>query len=102
MGRDLMKHCFLFMCSFCVFAASLPAGADAPPCRYTISNGTVYDSLTKLTWQQAVASGSYDLSQAVNYCSGLTLAGGGWRVPKVSELLTIVDRTRYSPAIDPT
>jgi hypothetical protein len=78
------------------------AHADAPPCRYTVSNGTVYDARTKLGWQQAVDGGSYTQSAAVTYCMGLTLAGGGWRLPKVAELLTIVDATTFNPSIDLT
>jgi hypothetical protein len=96
-----MKRRFLFACWLWSLAMALPAGADAPPCRYTIANGTVYDARTKLTWQQTVGAGTYAQAQAVSYCTSLPLAGGGWRLPKVSELLTIVDATRFNPAIDP-
>lgn len=81
---------------------TLLARADAPAGRYTIANGTVYDTKTKLTWQQAVPSGTYILADAKAYCSGLSLAGTGWRVPTVRELQTIVDESRRDPAIDPT
>ncbi len=74
----------------------------APPGRYTFpANGTVYDTRTKLTWQQTADDLHY-VSQpdALAACAGLTLDGGGWRAPKVSELLTIVDPTEGGPAID--
>jgi hypothetical protein len=33
---------------------------------------------------------------------GLILANGGWRLPTRAELLTLVDPTKYNPAIDAT
>ncbi len=92
---------------------SLPhtALADAPPGRYTVSAGTVYDTRTNLTWQQAVPTApvvagcsgtSCTQAGAVAYCTGLSLPGNGWRLPNIRELLTLVDPTKYNPAIDPT
>lgn len=81
----------------------VPAGrlyANAPPGRYVISTGTVYDSRTRLTWQQATDGGSFTQAQGASHCAAL---GGTWRLPQISELLTIVDPTRTtSPAIDLT
>lgn len=76
----------------------------APAGRYTIANGTVYDSRTKLTWQQAVSSTTYSGADAVTYCPGLAaqLGGSGWRLPTIKELVSIVDFSRTAPAIDPT
>ena len=85
------------------------ASADAPAGRYTIADGgnakgTVYDKKTKLTWQQTVPSTTYDWDGAKAYCAqvGATLAGTGWRLPTLKELMSIVDYSRYDPAIDPT
>ena len=77
-----------------------PAYANAPSGRYNVSNGTVYDTKTKLTWQQAVAQ--YSLADAKNYCSGVgsSLGGVGWHLPTVKDLLSIVDRSQSNPAID--
>jgi hypothetical protein len=83
------------------------AHATAPQGRYTISGGTVYDTKTKLTWQQTV-SGTYVWGSAVtsgsplNYCGSLVLNGSGWRLPTMQELLTIVDYSASSPSIDAT
>ena len=77
------------------------AQADAPPCRTTISTETVFDKDTGLTWQRAVDASSYTQNQAMEYCDGLALAGGGWRLPSIKELQTIVDESKYKPAIDP-
>jgi hypothetical protein len=80
-----------------------PANADAPAGRYTITNETVYDTKTKLTWQLKVPSTMYAWDAAKTYCSGLSLEGtGGWRLPTVKELQTIVDESRTDPSIDPT
>ncbi len=70
--------------------------ADAPPGRYTVSAGTVFDTMTGLTWQQTDSGGNYTFSGARTYCQGL----GGWRVPSQNELMTIVDFARMSPSID--
>lgn len=97
-----MSHGWLFFAVLCLLVLALPVGADAPPGRYKISSGTVHDMRTKLTWQQVVDSNGYAPAQAVTYCAGLPLAGGGWRVPRISELLTIVDVTKQAPTIDLT
>jgi hypothetical protein len=72
----------------------------APPGRYTVSPGVVYDNRTQLTWQREVAADSYSRPDAITYCSNLSLHGSSWRLPTVRELLTLYDPTRYSPSID--
>ncbi len=77
--------------------------ANAPSGRYTAANGTVYDTKTKLTWQQSVSTSSYLYSDASNYCAtiGASLGGSGWRVPTIKELQTIVDYSQTAaPWID--
>jgi hypothetical protein len=69
--------------------------------RYTLANGTVYDTFTKLTWQQELATSSYVWDDAKTYCSGLSLDGTGWRLPGLGELSTIVDEST-NPAVDGT
>jgi Protein of unknown function (DUF1566) len=99
--ENSMRLYLICACVLGSFTAPGPAAADAPPTRYTFpASGTVYDTLTKLTWQRAVV-GTYYHATAASYCEGLSLAGTGWRWPTRGELLTIVDRTRYKPAIDP-
>jgi hypothetical protein len=78
-----------------------------PPVHWKIQNGTVHDNFTKLTWQQSIPAtggddgyGNYTWSDAKSYCAQLTLDGGGWRLPWVKELATIVDDTAERPAID--
>jgi hypothetical protein len=44
--------------------------------------------------------GDYTRNDASSYCAQLALDGGGWRLPKVKELATLVDVTAAAPAID--
>ena len=77
--------------------------ANAPAGRYTISGGTVLDTKTKLTWQQAVPAATMTWVDATNYCRdlGTTLGGTGWRLPTVKELLSLVDYSQTTnPLID--
>ena len=81
------------------------ASASAPPGRYSIpGDGTVHDTKTGLVWQQAAAPDAYTWSEAGSYCSGLSLAGTGWRLPSIKELMTLVDFTvaQPGPTIDAT
>lgn len=84
--------------------------ADAPAGHYVVTagsgtgNGTVYDSKSKLTWQQTVSSTTYTWAEAKTYCAGVgaSLGGTGWRVPTIKELLSIVDFSQtVPPPIDP-
>ena len=86
-----------------VLASTAPV-ALGPPARFTASGETVVDNATHLTWQRGVATsagddgaGRWTWAHAKSTCAGL---GGGYRLPTVKELLTIVDFTRSSPAID--
>lgn len=73
-------------------------------------DGTVTDTLTCLQWQQATADttgdGVADLmtwESALAYAEGLFFAGhNDWRLPDMNELTSIVDYSRFDPAIDPT
>ena len=66
------------------------ASATAPAGRYTIGSGTVKDNKTGLTWQRlaAVPTTTYTWANAKSYCPTL---GNGWRLPTVTELMTLVD-----------
>jgi len=72
------------------------AGANAPAGRYTVpGDGTVMDNKTGLTWRQTEQSGTFTWATAPAQCTG------GWRLPTIQELYTIVDKTRTSaPTID--
>jgi hypothetical protein len=93
---------YRYLASFGLFLAALvalPVHATAPPGRYSAADGVVKDWLTGLEWQQTV-SGTHTFSEAATYCAGLPLDGGGFRVPTVKELLTLVDHSAGSPSVD--
>ena len=94
-----------------IVAVTLPtsAGANAPAGQYVVTaggtgNGTVYDTKSKLTWQQTVSSTTYSWADAKTYCAGVaaSLGGTGWRLPTLKELQSLVDYSQSTPPmIDP-
>jgi hypothetical protein len=69
---------------------------------YQLSGGTVIDPNTHLTWQQALDGQVRTWDQATAYCAALPFAGGGWRLPTMSELQSLIDERVKEPAIDAT
>ena len=72
------------------------------PQRFT-DNGddTVTDNNTKLIWSKnANLCGKKKWQDAMDYCSGLTIAGkSDWRLPSLSELKSIVDGSQTNPPL---
>lgn len=68
------------------------------PARFT-DNGdnTVTDTQTGLVWSKNTLAVNVRHTDTDKI---LAEFGDGWRLPTVDELLSIVDRTKYSPAID--
>ena len=61
----------------------------------------VTDSSTGLEWQDDARGSTMTWESAITHCEGLSLDGEGWRLPTVNELVSLVDDSRYSPAINP-
>jgi len=67
------------------------------------------DGIVKeLEWQDSypdTTDGAMEVSDtwydAINYCNALDLDGGGWRLPNINELKTLIIDTQFSPAISP-
>jgi len=80
----------------------IPALAGSQEPRFTDhGDGTVTDNATGLMWQQTDDDLSRDWEDALAYCEELDLAGyADWRLSDVKELRSIVDNTRWDPAID--
>lgn len=96
------------------YTKCISPGAGLPTKVY-FDNGdqTILDVTTGLTWTKCALglSGSscttgtantYTWNTVFSACSSLSLSGKTWRVPNFNELMSIVDRTRYSPPHDPT
>ncbi len=82
----------LFVLATLAISLAGPAHAAAPAGHYVVSGtGTVFDTKSKLTWQQGGSLGTF--AEAKAYCGqlGSTLAGAGWRLPTFKELLTLLD-----------
>jgi hypothetical protein len=79
-----------------------PSSGLPNPQNYDFSRkpGIVFDTITGLEWQRMLDGGAYAWEDAPAYCTGLTLDGGGFRVPSRIELLSIVDFTQSDPLID--
>ena len=61
----------------------------------------VKDDIYKLMWQdgEEIFKGTYD--EAVKYCENLSFAGyDDWRLPRVNELISITDKSKFAPAIN--
>jgi hypothetical protein len=72
--------------------------------RYSLAkdNDTVRDHKTGLVWQQINVEHVRDWAVAQQYCADLVLGGkADWRLPSIQELVTIIDYSRYRPALDP-
>lgn len=59
--------------------------------------GVVTDRTTKLVWEQPTDSTTRTQAEAAANCAA---KGGGWRLPTVLELFSIVDPSRKNPALD--
>jgi hypothetical protein len=65
-------------------------------------DGTVSDTSTGLTWQQADDGLQRNWQEALSYCESLELAEKtDWRLPNLRELVSIVDYGRTDPAVNP-
>lgn len=65
------------------------------------ADDTVTDTNTQLVWQQTPNAVGYSWSEAVEYCSSLTMAGSSdWRIPSLKELFSLSDFSQGWPYID--
>jgi hypothetical protein len=74
--------------------------ADLKVSAYSLAGDSARDKYTGLTWQRGVEHDTYAWQDANSFCSRLDVNGGGWRLPSLRELLTLVDVARFEPSID--
>jgi hypothetical protein len=94
---------FRFTTPLIVAAASglfAGAGEAASSSRFVVNGAIVTDTNTGLVWEGSPSTTLMSLSSAATYC--VELVGSGFRLPTMKELQTIVDRSRYTPAVDTT
>jgi len=64
------------------------------------NDGIVTDTTTGLVWLKDLTGLDYQTwEEAKETCAVLGVAGGGWRVPTVKELLSLADYSQYAPAL---
>ncbi len=69
--------------------------------RYKIKEAVVTDSISSLMWQRSDDGKKKSWNEAKNYCANLKLDGhGDWRLPSIDELVSIVDKKKFAPAIN--
>lgn len=67
--------------------------------RFTIENWIITDNITKLQWEESPSTGKVTWQEAKDNCANLTLWWySDWRLPDITELRSIVNRSCYSPA----
>jgi hypothetical protein len=80
----------------------LKKGASWPSPRFVVSGDCVTDNLTGLMWSKDANPAGLPITwqQSLDYANSLTLCGrSDWRLPNRKELLSLIDRSRYSPAL---
>jgi hypothetical protein len=85
-----------------VICVSSPSAADGGGTTqdFQIVGGVAHDKHTSLTWQRVPDSAPRTWQEAIEYCQQLELDGGGWHLPSLKELLTIVDSSLHEPALN--
>jgi len=87
------------------YVRAVRGGQSGSSANLVINNdGTVTDTTTGLMWQQATGNNGVAMTwkAALAYCENLSLADyTDWRLPNIKELSSLVDLSRYNPAIDP-
>ena len=84
-------------------ARAVRGGQSVPSGYHDNGDGTVTDASTGLIWQQNSSNNTMTWEQALSYCEGLSLGGNNnWRLPTDKELRSLVDYSRYNPALNTT
>lgn len=64
-------------------------------------DGIVTDEATGLLWQQKTPTKTMNWQNALTYCERLELGDHtDWRLPTITELLSLVDYSRYNPTVN--
>ena len=65
-----------------------------------MNDEAVLDRETGLVWERDTVDNMRDWIDALSYCYQNVIGGrGGWRLPTIAELRTLVDTTQFNPAL---
>jgi len=76
----------------------LACGAGTTVGRFVINGGEACDTKTGLKWQETPDSTLRNHADALVHCTGL---GGGYRLPEIQELHSVLDYAEFNPALTP-
>ena len=83
------------------YFAQKPAVPASGP-RFIVQGDVVHDSTTGLVWTRKNVGKTFNWKDAKAAASAVRIDGHqDWRFPTIQELLSLVDFSRTSPAIDP-
>jgi hypothetical protein len=111
-GTGMTQKAVAFTLALALFggpawAACAPSADGKPSDQYVITGGTVYDKNSDLTWarcsvgqQWQEGAGCVGTIETLTWSQALKRGEGGWRVPTVKELETLIARACSKPAID--
>jgi hypothetical protein len=101
------------LASDCVIGQDASASCDpkqsvqTPTSRYQIQGGEVYDTNTNLTWQRCSFGqrwkqglGCVGVIRQIGWQEAMNQATGGWRLPTINELKTLIAPACTNPAIN--
>jgi hypothetical protein len=75
----------------CIEGVCVPSSVTSDEDTSTPPGGETWkDSTSGLTWQVTPTGGTMNWSDAKSHCAGLTLDGGGWHLPTIGELRTLI------------
>jgi hypothetical protein len=101
-GRILSRKTSDTAVAWCVH--DLKPAPDTGCVRYAFADAqqSVRDVETGLVWQRAQSSGMTSWADAKAACTALAIGGQAWRLPEISELVSLLDLTGSSPSgLDP-
>ena len=64
-------------------------------CTLSCSSGVCTDPETGFEWQETPTGGTMNWESAKTHCTELTLDSGGWRLPNISELRSLIRNCSY-------
>lgn len=81
--------------------------SSTPSSRFQIKGGEAYDTVTGLTWQRCSvgqhwteALGCVGVIRQMSWQEAMARAAGGWRLPTIDELKTLIANNCSNPAIN--
>jgi hypothetical protein len=89
-NRKMATSLMLTGCFFMSTSATSATGSETTTAMVDLGAGTLAQTATGLEWARSDNGADIDWGNASKYCAG---RGPGWRLPSVTELLSIYDKS---------